>query len=260
MMNWQLTKEDFQFMTELEPNGCFVLFYNSKRIGIVTNINFGKIGWLGNLIINKKHRRKGCGTLMVKHSIEYLMNRKNVETIGLYSYIKTIPFYLKLGFVFDSEFVVLRGRVLSSSIEIELKEIKKEDIQKIVDYDNTYFGASRKKVLESIFINSNNLSYVAIKGNQILGYGVVKVYGTTAELGPLIANPGCYEVAIDIFKALINKLKGVEVSICVPKKEKAFINMLITSGFSRKFSVARMFFGSPVIKKCFYIAESLERG
>jgi hypothetical protein len=42
-MGWGLAEEEFKFMMELEPQGCFVLFGDSKRVGLVTNVTFGRI-------------------------------------------------------------------------------------------------------------------------------------------------------------------------------------------------------------------------
>ncbi len=69
--DWQLTEEDFRFMLEMEPEGCFVLLYDSVRVGLVTNVSFGKVGWLGILIVDEKHRKSGGGRLLVQHSLEY---------------------------------------------------------------------------------------------------------------------------------------------------------------------------------------------
>ena len=50
-MDWNMAAEDFQFMAQLEPEGCLVLFDDSTPIGIATCINYGKVGWFGNLIV-----------------------------------------------------------------------------------------------------------------------------------------------------------------------------------------------------------------
>ena len=92
-----MAPEDFQFMTQLEPEGCFVLFDDSKPIGIATCISYGKVGWFGNLIVKEEYRSKGAGSLLVKHAINYL-HGKGVETIGLYAYPNLIKFYGNLGF------------------------------------------------------------------------------------------------------------------------------------------------------------------
>ena len=58
-MNWNMSEGDFEFMLELEPDGCFVLFSSGKPIGIATCINYGKGGWFGNLFIKEEHRKAG---------------------------------------------------------------------------------------------------------------------------------------------------------------------------------------------------------
>jgi len=258
-MSWKLVEEDFKFMMQLEQEGCFVLLYNSERVGIVTTVSFGKVGWLGNLVVSESHRKKGAGSLLVRHAVKYLTNR-NVETVGLYAYIDKVPFYRRLGFEYDSEFIVLKGKGFSSSAEANLREARKEDIQEIIDYDHCYFGASRRKLLEPILLDSDNLCYVSIEDGRLSGYAVAKVYNGVAELGPLICLQGRSDIAINLLKATLSRLEGLEVSICVPKKENSILDMLRKSGFSESFQVARMFFGSPAFEDCIYVAESLERG
>jgi len=258
-MSWKLVEEDFHFMLELEPQGCFVLLYDSKRVGIVTTVSFGKIGWLGNLIVAESHRRRGAGSLLARQAVEYLIS-KNVQTIGLYAYIDKVPFYMRLGFEYDSEFIVLAGRGFSSSAIANLREAKKEDIQKIIKCDQICFGASRRKLLEPILLDPNNSCYVSMEDGQMIGYAVAKPYKETAELGPLICRQERSDIAIGLLEANLNKLEGFEVFVCVPKRETTILNMLMRSGFRENFRLARMFLKPQIAKDCIYIAESLERG
>ncbi|NLE05767.1 MAG: hypothetical protein GX638_13345, partial [Crenarchaeota archaeon] len=43
-MNWNMTPEDFEFNSKIEPNGCLMLLKEKEPIGIVTSINYGKVG------------------------------------------------------------------------------------------------------------------------------------------------------------------------------------------------------------------------
>ena len=258
-MSWNLVEEDFKFMMELEPEGCFVLLHDSERVGIATAVCFGKIGWFGNFIVDESHRNRGAGSMLVKHAVKYLKSR-NVETIGLYSYIEKIPFYERLGFKYDSEFVVVEGKGLPQQSKPNLWKVQNENIQDVIDYDCSCFGGSRKKLLESILLNSVNTCYLCIEGRQIIGYGVAKVYGEMAELGPLVCKKGRGDVAVKLLWANLNGLEGFEVSGCVPKKELAIISMLRENKVTEKFRVARMCLGSPIARDCIYVAESLERG
>jgi predicted N-acetyltransferase YhbS len=258
-MNWNFDKQDFEFMLKLEPKGCFTMLDGSKRAGIVTTVSFGKIGWLGNLIVSETLRGKGAGTLLAKHAVKYLRS-KNVETIGLYAYTDKIHFYNKLGFERESEFVVLTGRGFPSQVKENLKEAQQVDVQSVIKFDRTCFGASRAKLLDPIIRNQNNLSCVSFEDGRIVGYAVAKKYEDMAELGPLVCKQGRTDVAIDLLKTNLSRLQRLEVFLCAPKKESKILNLLMSSGFTEDFRVARMFFKPRKVKDCIYMAESLERG
>jgi len=258
-MDWDLSEEDFKLMTELEPEGCFVLFADSKRIGVATTVSFGRVGWFGNLIVNKSYRNSGAGSLLVRHSVKYL-GKKGVETIGLFSYMDKVLFYERLGFRYDSDFVVLKGKASSSPANVSLRKARKLDVERIIDFDRSCFYGDRRKLLEPILLNSNNLCYMSTERGLLHGYLVAKVYDETAELGPLVCKHGRSEIAINLLKATLSNLEGSEAFLCISKKEKTILNMLTSSGFHEDFCVARMFLGPPITSKCIYGAESLERG
>ncbi len=258
-MGWGLSRADFEFMMELEPKGCFVLLDGSERVGLATTVSFGRVGWFGNLIVRENCRERGAGSLLVEHSVKYLKKR-NVKTVGLYAYIDRVPFYKRLGFHHDSEFAVLKGKGLSSSVRTDLRKVEEQDIREVIGYDCICFGSNRGKLLEPIIEDSDNVCYVSIEDGRISGYIVAKVYRKMAELGPLVCRQGRSDIAVDLLKATLKSLEGLEVSMCIPRKESAILRMLMASGFKEGFRVARMFSGPPVAEDCIYIAESLERG
>ena len=257
-MDWNLAEGDFKFMMELEPKGCFTLFCDSERVGIVTTISFGNIGWLGNLIVTEQHRKKGAGSMLASHAVKYLKHN-NVETVGLYAYTETVPFYERLGFTCDSHFIVLNGTSFSSPTDSHIRKGGKADIQKIIDYDCSSLGFSRRKLLEPILLNSDNRCYI-YENREMAGYAIAKVYQGMAEAGPVVCHQGCNEIAINLSKAVLNSLDGLEVSMCIPEKQMALLGILKRHGFSEKFRVVRMFHGPPFNDKCICLAESLERG
>ena len=258
-MGWNLARSDFEFMMEPEPEGCFVLSEDLERIGIVSTVSFGKIGWFGNLIVGENCRGKGAGSLMVRHSIKY-PKTKNVETIGLYAYAERTPFYRRLGFKCDSDLMVLKGKGFTLPVRANLREPSKKDVMKIIDFDQNCFGSSRRKVLEPILPDSDNLCYMHIEEERILGCVIAKVFGKMIELRTLACARGRNDIAVDLVKVMLNRLKDFEVSTCIPKKETPIISMLMESGFSKSFKAARMFLGPSVAGNCIYLAESLERG
>jgi GNAT superfamily N-acetyltransferase len=258
-MSWNLTFADFEFMIELEPNGCFVLLEDSERIGLATTINFGAVAWFGNLIINESRRRRGAGSLLVKHSIKYLIKQR-AKSIGLYAYTERIPFYNRLGFEKDSEFTVLTGKGTISPVESTAKDVEKHDLQAVIEFDRSCFGAPRRKLLEPIILDPDNVCKILVEGKRLVGYAVAKVYGHMGEIGPLTCRKQREDEAINLLRAVLRELKGYEVSMYVPNKESIILDFLRRLGFAESFHVARMFRGQPVAKNCVYMAESLERG
>jgi predicted N-acetyltransferase YhbS len=258
-MNWNMATEDFEFLASLEPEGCFVVFQGSERLGIATSISYGKVGWFGNLIVKEKYRNKGVGSLLVKHAVNYLQS-KGVKTSGLYAYPNLIGFYSKFGFERDENFSVLRAETLDSLAAETLPKVGTQQIQAIAEFDSRCFGGNRKKLLESIILEAGNLSYCKFADNEVVGYVAAKVYEKMAEVGPLICQEGHVDVAASLLKTVLGKLTGLSVYVFLPKKESALADMLSSFGFKEDFCVSRMFLGQAVAKNCIYMAESLERG
>jgi ribosomal protein S18 acetylase RimI-like enzyme len=257
-MGWNLTEEDFMFMKRLEPKGCFIVLDNSERVGVTTSIGFDTMGWIGNVIIRGDYRGRGAGSLLVRHALSFL--KQQVETIGVYAYHDKIPFYQQLGFEYDSDFMVFKGKGVSSGSMSYGREATKTDISEIVALDERCFGASRSKVLEALLLDSGNLCYVAEAQRSLRGFVVAKVYHEGAEVGPLVCREGCSTVAVDLVRAALHRLGGVEVVMCVPAKASQIRDALMRWGLREDFRVARMFYGDPSVGDCVFLAESLERG
>ena len=258
-MDWNMATEDFEFMTQLEPEGCLVLFEGSKPVGIATCISYGKVGWFGNLIVKEEYRHKGAGSFLVKHAVEYLL-RKGVETIGLYAYPILTKFYSNQGFKADEDFAVLRAQIQETLTKEELSQIGKHNIQAVTKFDKECFGGDRKRLLESIILDEGNISYCVSKDNEVVGYVAATVYERMAWVGPLMCQRGNRDAAVALLKAALEKLAGKTVYLALPKKETLLVNMLFSLGFKQDFDVVQMFFGPKVAKNCIYLAESLERG
>jgi len=258
-MNWNMTVEDFKFNSRLEPNGCFVLFDDSKRVGVSTCISYGSVGWFGNLVVKETYRRKGAGTLLVKHALNYLKGL-GVEAVGLYAYEHLIDFYGKLGFKYDSDFLVLQADNVFHAKAGKLRTAVKRDLPALVNLDAKCFGASRRKLLEKILLDKSNVRCVSAENEAITGFAAAKVYGEMAELGPLVCNRNRAGAAIELLENVLARLKGYEVWMCLPAAEIITVETALKAGFKIEFRVARMFLGSVVAENCLYVAESLERG
>ncbi len=256
-MNWHMAVEDFEFLTALEPEGCFVALHDGERVGIATSISYGSVGWFGNLIVEEKYRSRGVGSLLVKHAIEYLQG-SGVKTIGLYAYPNLVSFYSDLGFKQDEDFAVLYADKLQSMTAKTLPSVGRRQIDAVERFDSRCFGWNRRKLLESIIFEEGNLSYFIAEGPEVVGFVAATVYEKVAWIGPLVCQTE--DAAFSLLLAVLSKLAGKTVYAVLPKKETALLDMLFRAGFREDFFVSRMFLGQTMPKNCICMAESLERG
>ncbi len=258
--NWDMAAEDFEFNMKLEPEGCFVLSENSERIGLITTVSFEKVGFFGNLIISEKHRGKGAGALLAKHAIDYLKETTKVKTVAWYSYMNAVPFYHKLGYEEDADFIILRGKGLASEKISDIRQALKSDVQKILQLDSYCLGFSRAKLMKLLLQNLNNMTFVAVRNEKLTGYAIAKVYDGSAQIGPIVTAEEQVKTASNLMGAIMGRLIGSEISLCIPGKKEEFLKVLEHLGFHEDFRVARMFSGEPLGNGCVFAAESLERG
>ena len=258
-MRWNLGAGDFEFMMELEPKGCFTLLCDSERVGIVTTVAFDNLGWFSNLIVCEDHRGKGAGALLATHAIRYLKD-KGVSTIGLYAYTERTSFYRKLGFQYDSDFIVLKGNSSVATSAKHVRQAKKADIEKILGFDYSCLGVDRKRMLEPILLDEDNLCYVSAEDRKLNGYIIAKVFNGMAEMGPLVCESGRNDIAADLTNTVLSRLKNFEISMCISNGQTAILHLLKIHSFKERFRVARMFHGPTFSRDCIFMAESLERG
>jgi GNAT superfamily N-acetyltransferase len=262
-MNWNMTSEDFEFNSQLEPNGCFMLLSGQERIGLATCINYGKIGWFGNLIVKKSYRKQGAGAILVNHAITYLRST-GVTTIGLYAYNYLTDFYAKIGFKPEMDFLVLKTKKVAAPVILEATEnirpIKQPDVRGVLDFDKHSFGAQRSKTLEPIFQDANDLCYVTYENTQVIGYVASKVFDRIAEIGPLVCNTYYPETIPSLLQLVLSKLNGKEAYLYLPVDKTELLNIATKAGFKEEFRLVRMFLGPVVAQDWVCAAESLERG
>ena len=257
-MDWSMAEADFAFMAALEPDGCFVLFEDTEKVGIATCISYGKTGWFGNLVVKEEQRRKGAGTFLVEHAVEYLRKR-GVESVGLYAYPHLVGFYENVGFKPHDDLVVYSGTVVHDKTD-GLLEVAANDIPALVEFAFQCLGNQRQKLLKTLFNDENNADYLALYDGEIMGFVVVKIYGGTAEIGPLLCRR-CYgDIEVALLKSALSRIGGEAAFAYVPLDEKALLETLEAGGLKEKFRLRRMYLGKAFSENCVYMPESLERG
>jgi ribosomal protein S18 acetylase RimI-like enzyme len=257
-MNWDLTEKDFTFMMELEPQGCFVALADAKRVGITTTAHFGKVGCIGNVIVDMRYRSKGIGVKLVKEAIRYL-SEKFAKTIALYAYQDTVEFYKKIGFKTDYHLIRFVGQGQKSQETYDnVRAMAQQDLKEATNMDRACMNWNRERLLRRKFAASKDLCNVAQGHGKLVGFVMADRY--RQEVGPLICRADQDEQAISLLKAVLGKLVNIEVGIGVSEKRRTIADALAQMNFKEEFQVTLMHLGEMLPKtRCMVAMESLER-
>ncbi len=242
---WSNRKADFERLIKLNPDGNFVAFENDKRVGIITSAVFGKLAFVGNLIVPQKYRGKGIGRGLMEHALKYLGQHKKVSTIELDGDFPAVELYRKLGFrdkYFSFRFC--RKPADSPAGEIEASII---DPAKIIELDNRLINnpnISRDKFL-SEYISLHNGQVYLTGDNKSSGYSVVrKCFGDYYVIGPTMANnPKDAELLI---QSVIEIYSSEVIYAGVPETNRDAVNIILNNGFHYEQPSLRMYLGKKI--------------
>ncbi len=67
-------------------------------------------------------------------------------------------------------FAVLNGKPLASKPHKGFRELSKNDIATLIDFDKRCFGWDRKKLLEPILIEKGNLCYFSVEKDETFNF------------------------------------------------------------------------------------------
>ena len=257
-MNWDLTEKDFTFLIELEPEGCFVAIADAKRVGITTTAHFGKIGCIGNVIVDAQYRSKGIGVRLVQEATRYLSD-KYASTITLYAYQNTVEFYEKMGFKADYNLIRFTGEGQRSQEKYDnVRAMTQRDLEEAINIDYECMSWNRERLLRRKFAESGDLCHAARQNGKLVGFIMADRY--RQEIGPLICRPNRDGEAISLLKTVLDKLIDVEIGIGISEKKPRIADALVQMSFKEEFRVTLMHLGEALPNThCMVAMESLER-
>jgi len=259
---WGYTRADFERLLALEPEGCFVALVGGKRAGITCSITYGKLAFIGAVIVHPEMRGKHVGEALMKATLDYL-DGKGIETARLNAYLNVVPFYERLGFRGEYENVRYHGNVRASGTPGAGRPATPEDLLAIAHFDSFYFGASRERLLARLLPEFPQHFLVARDEGGIRGYIVANADAGAAEIGPWVANPTVPEVAGDLLHGLLSRLGPTRIGLTAPMPNEHHERMAGELRLETAFRTLRMYRGRDAyhgLPKGIFALAGLEKG
>jgi len=245
---WGYTKRDIERCWQFEPNGCFIAEVQNKPVGQVFSICYGKMGWIGLLIVNLEQRGKGVGTVLMQTAIDYLQ-KAGAETIRLEAAEKAVPLYKRLGFREEFDSLRLSKQLKQNGKQKPLREnifpVQEEDIENMAEFDSKYFGANRIRVLKSLCEESPQSCFVAKEKQKIVAYVMSRKISLIHRIGPWVCAKENTQAASDLLITSINSIeeKNTELRIGTPAHNTNAVELLERLGFHQVAKSIRMIWG-----------------
>ena len=229
---WNQTERDWRRIIDHEPHGCFVAELQGKLVGTVTTTCFGtELAWIGMMLVDEGHRRKGIATGLMKKSLSYLKS-KNVDCIKLDATPLGQPVYERLGF--RPEWNYHRWEILSDPIDAKLPATKGKMSAEHYELDRHAFGADRSRWL-------NMLADVSDVVARSEGFGMLRAGHLANYLGPVIATHDA--LAKSIIRELLKRVGGEKVFWDLPAANVDRSRLAESFGFRPVRNLCRMWTG-----------------
>jgi GNAT superfamily N-acetyltransferase len=244
---WNQTELDWQRLLTLEPEGCFVACSNGELAGTVTTLRYGRsLAWIGMMLVDPGHRRRGIATALMARAIAYLRERR-VETIELDATDAGRAVYTGLGFEDEMALTRLRrapGESSNFRCDRATTAMVEADLDGVIALDEASFGVNRSALYRSLWAGSPRGGFVhRDRDGVVQGFVLTRPGAFAAYLGPWCASSPT--IAQSLLHAALGSIGGgqaVLVDIAAPCGAAPIL--LAPAGFRPVRGCTRMRLGS----------------
>jgi GNAT superfamily N-acetyltransferase len=241
---WNPGLQDGDVFYNVDPHGFFLAKakgekHGNETIGCIAAVAYNAgYGFIGFYIVKPEFRGRGFGVQLWKHALHYLGDR----IIGLDSVLGQQENYKKSHFTTyykSMRFESIGGGEMPSS----LMDLRQFSFEKLLDYDTSIYGFSRRTFLQRWIEMSNAHSLGMVVQDQLVGFGTIRKCRKGFKIGPLFADDSA--TATEIYKGLCSKVPGSSVYLDVPEINQHALKIAEDAHMKMVFETARMYNRTP---------------
>jgi len=225
--HWGFGTRDLWRMLRLAPKGCLVTAEHGRPIGLTTTITYGRyLGWIGNVVVQRRYRGAGVGTKLVESAVRHL--RRKVKSIGLNSYPENRSMYERLNFNAIESFVRLST---SRRIGKKTGEKRSAPFSQILELDRRVTGVDRGRLLRALHGEFRRNWAWTLNGSRVSGYSLVKEYRDSSEIGPLVCEEMSLSTVTTLLQASMALAGRQPLELSVPESNQTALEAASLLGF-----------------------------
>jgi GNAT superfamily N-acetyltransferase len=257
---WQFTQGEQWTVPRVELEDLLICFPESgwigwsdqheleppHPIGTIFAIAYDRMGFIGNVIVEKDFRNRGLGTNLMQHAIQEL-RRHGLKIIMLDAVSKAVPLYERLGFRWGCKSLRIMGKIsnnksIDSSTLGFVRPISESDWNAIIILDRCHFQADRIKLLRQKWSRYPTYSKVLVRKGNITGFIFAHPILTGIKVGPWITDPTEPHPEM-LLHAIGEEAHGASVSLGVLEKNKRAVKICHQMGLMEYAFSNRMIWG-----------------
>jgi GNAT superfamily N-acetyltransferase len=247
---WNQLEADWRRFLALDPTGCFVASLDGEPAGTVTTCRFGpRVGWIGMLLVEQSHRRRGLGTALLHQAVAHLREQQ-VETIRLDASELGRPLYEQHGFVTCYRVFRCQGTLRAPTAP----RLLPTDLPTILALDREVTAVPRDDLLGRLLQTPEDVAQV--DG----GFALVRPGANAWQLGPLIARDEA--AARTLLAWAAHRLQGARVFMDIPEPNALSQSLAVEMGLQPARTFWRMDLGPPVAEQlaAYFAGSGPEKG
>jgi GNAT superfamily N-acetyltransferase len=232
---WNPGINDADAFYAADPDGFFGAFDDQGLAGCYSLVQYeGDAAFGGFFIVRPDLRGSGIGNQLLQ---DVLLRAKD-KNLGIDGVINMVPKYQRSGFISSHENARFRG-VGGGSMPDGLEIIEALAMPDLEEYDANFFPSKRGKFLDVFLDQPGIVGLASMKGEDILGYGLMRKCRRGRKIGPLFANDG--PTARMIAEGLLSMAPGEETFLDVPLINHQATDLADGLGMVPEFRTARLY-------------------
>ena len=232
---WNQIDADWRRLFALWPDTCLAGRLDGHLVATATLATYGDVGWVGMVLVDESHRRRGFGTQMLDAVLD-LGRARGVRRFGLDATDLGRPVYLRRGFV-DALGIDRWVRAAGPPAR-RVPGGNHPDLGPCLPLDFRATGVDRRRLLAHLASEAG----VHVVGDGGDAYAVLRPGRTADHIGPVVASTEDGAEAV-LTAALLQISRGAMID--VPRDRLA--RFLPGHGFQPARRLFRMQTGTPTL-------------
>ncbi|MEV7418324.1 GNAT family N-acetyltransferase [Streptomyces sp. NPDC089919] len=241
---WNPGESDRFAFAVADPRGFLVGRVKGDPVACISAVRYGSgFGFVGFYIARPESRGQGYGIQLWRAGMAALEGR----LVGLDGVVEQQANYRKSGFRPAWTNTRFEGVPAPGSLPgsppagVSLVDAASLPFASIAAYDRRFFPEPREAFLAAWTGLPGRTGYAAVRGDEIVGFGVVRQAAGPHRIGPLYAADP--EVAGVLLHRLAAAAGGGPVAVDVPEANPAAVALCTAAGLTPAFETARMYTG-----------------